>query len=535
VDVESVHIEADNETPPDRRSSLVWDGAFFVLLACTALIVLAVPVFPSQDGPVHLYYVDVLRGLLRHSGPYPQHFAIKTFLTPYALEYYAILALEMVFSPVMSEKLLVCGYILAFGLGFRYLVESVAGRRNPWTLAGIPFCMNNLVYMGFLNYSFGVALMLFMSGYWIRFSGRLSRGRVIALMAGLVLMLLTHPVPVAVFLLLIGLYFAADFIQDAAAGSWSWVPCLRARLRPLVLLAVMAGTAAVWVNLFVDRSLQTALPDSYVAAYGWVRTAMTELNLKMVAPFLAYRYRVGLVLLLGLAVLTLTMNSWKRGGRVSSALLALIAASAICFALYGIVPPDINGSGFFAERFPVFWAVLLIASAAALRPPRRWNATAGVIALCLAGGVLLQQWGYVSPIATAIHPVLAAAPMSAGSEGLIIGPPASRPAGLSFNPFLWSGAHYFRRSEAILANAPWVDLPIIMIGLVHADRWNCLDPHPATMQLSGAMIDREPVSELDFVVEEERPTVEMNVLVDSMGYSNATGDNQYFRVFRRAH
>jgi len=148
--------------------SRLWNWAAIALLACTTLVLLASPVFPSQDGPVHLYYVDVLRGLLTHSAPYVQHFAIKNWVTPYALEYYSLLALETVFSAAVSEKLLLCAYIFAFGLGFRYLVESVAGRGSPWTLAGIPFCMNLLVYMGFLNYSMAVALLLFLCGFSFR-------------------------------------------------------------------------------------------------------------------------------------------------------------------------------------------------------------------------------------------------------------------------------------------------------------------------------------------------------------------------------
>ena len=134
----------------DRRNRW-WTWTALALLAGTALIPLGTPLFPTQDGPVHLYYVDVLRGVLTHSAPYAQHFRIKRLLTPYALEYYCLLALEFVFSPGWSEKLLVVGYIFAFGMGFRYLVESVAEKGSPWTLAGIPFCLHMLLYMGFLN------------------------------------------------------------------------------------------------------------------------------------------------------------------------------------------------------------------------------------------------------------------------------------------------------------------------------------------------------------------------------------------------
>src|SRR5271165_6337573 len=79
------------------RSDLWWDVAVLVLLGCTAAVVLAVPVFPTQDGPIHLYYTDILRSLLTHTGSYPQYFAIKSVLTPYALEYYVLLVLETAF------------------------------------------------------------------------------------------------------------------------------------------------------------------------------------------------------------------------------------------------------------------------------------------------------------------------------------------------------------------------------------------------------------------------------------------------------
>ena len=118
-----------------QPGSKYWNWAFLALLAATALILWAAPVFPSQDGPAHLYYVDVLRGVLTHSAPYAQYFRIKSLLTPYVLEYYSLLALELIFPAATSEKVLLCGYVLLFGFGFRYLVESVAERRSPWILS----------------------------------------------------------------------------------------------------------------------------------------------------------------------------------------------------------------------------------------------------------------------------------------------------------------------------------------------------------------------------------------------------------------
>jgi hypothetical protein len=501
-------------------------------LALTALIPFAAPVFPSQDGPVHLYYADVLRGILTHSAPYAQYFELKSWLTPYALEYYSLMALETVFPLEVSEKLLLCGYILLFGLGFRYLVESVAERGSPWILAGIPFSMHMLVYMGFLNYSFAVALLLILCGLWIRYSGHLTKGRVALLLAGLVLTLLTHPIPVAVFLLFIGLYAAIDLVQDAAAGQWRWKACLRARRRPLVLMAAMATVAILWVALFVDRSQRTPEEPNYASVLGWLRVVVTELVLAPVAPFTSLSYRAGPVLLLGAAGLTFFMGFWKDGRRHRTAAIALAAAGAICFLLYGIVPPRVNGSYYFPERFPILGVLFVLAGAAALGAPRRWSVATGSLAACVAVGVVALQWSHVRELSAQLAPAFTVPPVAAGSLGVIVGPPKSLPDGLAFNPYMWAGAHFFRRSSAILLNAPWMDQPLIMLRPAHPDRWSYLDPDYASQALIGGRRGGTPVPNPDIVVEDGAPDAEIDGLLNRMGWRDS-GGNSFLRIFRR--
>ncbi len=515
------------------RQGILWDVAANALLVCTAVVVLAAPVFPSQDGPVHLYYVDILRNLLTHSGPYAQHFEIKALLTPYALEYYWLLVFEMVFSPAVSEKLLVCCYIFAFGHGFKYLVESVVERSSPWTLAGIPFCMSQLVYMGFLNYCIGVALALFLSGFWIRYWERLHPGRVAALLACFILMLLTHPVPVAVFLLFAGVHLVADLARATAAGSQLWASSLRARRGPLAMIALMGGTAAVWLGGFVTHSQHAPSAPSFVADLGWIHAVTAALGLGHVVPFTSLAYRAGLMFLLAMTGLALLVGVWKHGGRASSAAIAMMATSAICFLLFCIGPGSINGSWFFPHRFLIFWIVFSIAAAAALRPPRLCTLAAGVIALCATGTVLVLQWANVSRIATAMRPVLDAPPAKAGSVGLIIGEETAPPEGLAFDPFLWGGAHYFRRSKAILANAPWMDLPIIMIRPAHPDRWSELQPYPAGQLLLGALSGGGAVPELSFVVREGASGAVTDAVINGLGWSPLTRPGGSLRIYSR--
>jgi hypothetical protein len=514
----------------------LWNGAALALLASTALILLAAPFFPSQDGPVHLYYADVLRGLLTHSAPYAQYFEIKSLLTPYALEYYALLALETVFSPAVSEKLLLAGYILAFGLGFRYLVESVAERGSPWTVAGIPFCLHLLVYMGFLNFCLAVALLLFLCGFWIRFSERLTRGRVAVLLSGLVLMLLTHPVPVAVFLLFILVYVLTGVATEAAvgpaSGPASWKAWLRARRRTLVLMTAMGAMALLWVGLFVDRLKRAPTDASYASVYGWLVSIATEVQLYPVMPFRHLLYRAGPMLLVGLACATLIDGFLAKGRRWPVAAIALAATGAICFALYLILPPNINGSFYFAERFPILWVLFFLAACAALRPGRRWNMAAGCAAAFVTVVLLMMQWRNVSAIGQEIAPVLNSPPARAGSLGLIVGSETKQPAGLSFDPYMWSGAHYCRRSRAILGNEPWMTLPLIMLRPVHPSRWDNLDPKDAGRALARDLLGGVAFRRPDFVVQSGLPDSEIDGLLNRQGWSASGDGSRFLRIYR---
>jgi hypothetical protein len=533
VDPGSLTRAPGGEAQSSARLGILWNGAAITFLLCTAIMVLAVPVFPSQDGPVHLYYVDLVRSLLTHSGPYTQHFEIKALLTPYLLEYYSLLVFEMAFSSEVSEKLLVCCYILAFGLGFRYLVQSVAEWRNPWTLAGIPFCMNMLVYMGFLNYCIGVALALFLSGFWIRCQGRFRLGRITAVLACFILMLLTHPVPVAVFLLFAGLHFVADLVRADAAGSGLCPLSLRARWRPLAMITFMAGTATVWVGMFVNYSQLGSSMVSPVAELGWIRAVTTKLELRDVAPFTSPSYRIGLVFLVAATGLSLLVSVWKHRGHACSVAAAMIATSAICFALSCIAPGSINGSFLFPQRFGIFWVMFLIAAAAALRPPRLWRLVVGLIAVCATSAVLLLQWANVSRIALEMRPVLDAPPVKAGSVGLIIANKPSPRGDLAFDPFLWGGVHYFRRSGAILANAPWMDSPIIMIRPADPDRWSYSEPYLAGQALLSALSEKGAAPEISLVVRDGTFGALDEAVLSGIGWSPLARSGGFFGIYAR--
>jgi hypothetical protein len=516
------------------RPGLWWDKAALALLFCTALVVLAVPVFPSQDGPVHLYYVDVLRSLLTHSGPYVNYFEIKSLLTPYSLEYYSLLGLEFIFSPLLSERILVCCYILAFGFGYRYLVHSVAIRGSAWTLAGIPFCMNSPVYLGFLNYSFGVALALFLCGFWIRYQGSLRRAQVLSALACFLLMLLTHPLPVVFFLLFAGIHTLALFAREAAASPGRWTSALRARARPVALLALMAVSLAGWVRLFVNPSQH--YPPSHHGSWlvAWSRATVDTLLLWPVAPFISRAYRAGLLLLLATVVLAACAGIWRRRRRASSAAIALGASSVVCFLAVVAGPENggVSGAAYIPERLAIFWVMFLIAAAASFRPARQWSLAVGAVALCVGCFVVPYQWSRTTQLAREMQPVLQTPAVKAGSIGVSTREENLKgPADLGFDPFISAGVHYYRRSGALMANALFLDMPHIMLRRAHPDRWSGM-PYPQTGRvISRGLAAGDAFPDLGFVLNVGAPGRVATALDGAPGWRPLTSARSYFGIY----
>src|SRR5947199_7005538 len=95
---------------------------FLGLVAVYCAWVLSFPVFPTQDGPVHLYYVSILSHLFSGSQLFSHYFSIRHPIPPYSLHYLLLFLLLKASTPLIAEKCIVCLTIVGFAFGFRYLV-----------------------------------------------------------------------------------------------------------------------------------------------------------------------------------------------------------------------------------------------------------------------------------------------------------------------------------------------------------------------------------------------------------------------------
>ena len=211
---------------------------FWGFVALYVVYVLWLPVFPSTDGPVHLYYADVTKQLISDQHAYGGFFFIRHFLPPYSLHTYILAGLTAVVSSVLAEKILICVYICGFCFGVRFLAKALGQGWRVASLAALPIVLHKLVYLGFYNFDLGVAVMLWFVGFWVWHHDNLAGWRSIGFVALTVLLMVTHPVPLGVALLFLALHVTFSVLAEsrrAADKGWArWRTALRSHGRQML-------------------------------------------------------------------------------------------------------------------------------------------------------------------------------------------------------------------------------------------------------------------------------------------------------------
>ncbi len=424
------------------------------ITACCAWI-LSLPVFPSEDGPVHVYYATVMTKLLSGAhGPLSEAFRIRHLLPPYSLYYYMLIALLQIFPAVLVEQIAVCIVVVTMAFGFRFLC-SAAGHNGRWTsFLILPLLLNWSLFMGFENYCLSIGLTFWAIGVWFG-RGRYRRAVFLILV---VLIVLTHPVPL--------LPLAALCVIDLTGRRFVWPATADWRRDTLTLAAACACMSYVLLytekNKVRENLLQHVHPLVSVIKY----STLYGLGLfaRISAATLLY---TGLLLFVFVLSLWLTVRSFvKRDGE-----RRWRPTDALFFATLGLVvvlpflPDTMNGGFYFNMRFLILvWcgAIAAASGGAAFGPQLRMlMISSGYAALTY---TLILAQIRIAPEARRAA-VAERAPILRSGENAILLPATEYEADptLRFRPLEWSAVRYFRRAGDVMLDAPFLDMSTMPI------------------------------------------------------------------------
>jgi hypothetical protein len=467
--------------------------AGLVLVFCTWA--LSLPLFPTQDGPMHKYYVHAIASILSGSHSY-NAYVIRHPFPPYATHYALLLGLTKVLSFDNSEKLLICVIFVCTAYGFRYCARSLGPSGGLLSLLMIPLVLHWSLVMGFLNYSLAVGLFFLAAGLWCRAAtGQVRLWLFFSIVS--FLLALTHPVPLLLLIAFASLDLLIRVIQSYSLSRqrrnshfslrdyrWQFVGLAIACLSFLYPLASVDRSRSV-SNLRGTALHKDALISS-LALFGISPFDTRSKNIFING------YRLGLYALL-LACLGLAaagfLGRWRsRQLRPSDSML--IGSVTILFAI-PVLPQSMNGSDYFSQRLMIFPWLGAIAAASSYAAPRRLVGIAPFFAVFLALITLLPAETFIRPVS---HQLVALEnqPLPEHSQGLAILDPAMLKAvrvqhQLGFNPYLWSGVLPFLHADDVMLNSPFMDQKIT--PLMPAPGGDLLIDHMSSAEEAERMIN----------------------------------------------
>ena len=445
---------------------------FVVLLASYCVWIFTLPLFPSLDGSLHLYYASVMGSLLSGSKDFASYYFIRHLLPPYALHYYFLIATGHFFGYAMADKLLVCLIFIATACGFRYLARCLGPSGDVMSLFILPLLLNWPLGMGFYNYCLSVGLALWAMGLWYRAVQRRSHRLWVAFLITVVLMLLTHPVPLLFVYLLVGIDVLCRVIPDlrtVSCGDSSFRACLQ-RYQPDVTYLLLAWATIGYVFLFVGRH---RVVSNILQTYNRKVVLIKLIKLSTLAMFsgshpsvIVYRLSLYAILLLAFLLASVAARKQWKNRIVYTPASAILACSLLLAVAIPILPPVMNGANYFSQRLVILVWIGAIASASAYPAFVRQKQT--MLAICLflySISVLLLANHMIRPVAAEISEIESAPLHESGLTGLTLSlPDAPISNDLDYVPYYWVGARYFRRSRSVLLNGGWLYESYVPLG-----------------------------------------------------------------------
>jgi hypothetical protein len=450
-------------TPGASNPQLFSHLAFFALLAVACLWILHLPLFPTQDGPVHVYYARVSQAVLRGEGSFGEHFRVAHPLPPYAFHAYLLMFLMRFLSPELSEELLACACVLSAGVGFWYFARQLGRSGSIVAVFALPFFLHRYLFLGFYGFSFGIGLAFAAMGLWL--GGNRGTWKFRAAFVGLsIVCLFAHPVPYLMMIVfcwaeVIAGHFSAQWQPDISNTA---APMLNAPSRADLVTLLAASSLIAYVELYSHSGPLLDFPSRDDLLYNLYRYGRTA-NLLIVIPLIGRDYRLLCCAVLLLGAIGAFWSIWKlrRSGLVLRAHLALAWGTLLLLVL-PIVPENMNGGALFADRVSV-WIVLFVMAAAALVEMRP---TIAAVVLSFSVVLFICELGILQ---SRIAPI--------ARELQVEGYPANRlrdvqvvtlnarfqPADLTFDPYWLSSVRMVDRGHGLLLDPPWLGHQILML------------------------------------------------------------------------
>jgi uncharacterized membrane protein len=290
---------------------------------------------------------------LDDGGIYNEFFQWNTELVPNWTGHFVLSFFGYFFPSFIAEKILMilCAFLICYG--FRYLIRQVTIESLFISYLIFPFVYMFFFFMGFYNFLISFGLLLFAVGLFINqvrmgFTTR----NLIAMASLLLLMFLSHALPLAIFMIFITVYFGIEILSALMTKEYQMIKALFNKA--LIFLAVGSVPFLLVTRYFLTGQNGT---DSYMK-FSELLTYFLDMKLLVgIHEQEVYYVRIFLYLVIFLFLIGVLFSIVKQRfthlNKRKNLLLLLLAISMI--GLYFSLPFTNTIASYINTRFLLFF------------------------------------------------------------------------------------------------------------------------------------------------------------------------------------
>jgi hypothetical protein len=371
---------------------------YLALMAWQLLIVWLLPVFPTQDGPSHIYNASILYDLLHGGKLWGEYFSCNIKAIPnlgFTLIAYPLLSVA---SPFIVEKIFISIYLLLMVIATHLLIRIFAPSSTyslTIKLLSIPVIFNFDLMMGFYSYVIAVPFFIIsISLLWRVWNKSWTVRFFCNNVAGIVVFFL-HLIPFIFYLITFAIISIVEYRNNSETAKSLAGKFLT--ITPLLALVAYYLSENSTLAVPIDFSYLLSKTRALYLFFHLMTFSTVYFSPWQLLPGSIYMFAI----LLQLFALVKGYASRKLKFTIEQKVMLLLAVSLII--IYFVFPYSFGEGAYFNERFP--WVILLL-----LLPPlvcvcvdahlfstvRIAAATAGILFLCFNTVIFNQQSTKVS-------------------------------------------------------------------------------------------------------------------------------------------
>ncbi len=333
---------------------------FYLVLLVNVAILFSVKLYPSLDGPAHLYNSKLIYHLIKGDNEAINNFfTFNAFPVPNWVDHIVMAFFYFIAPFWLVEKAYIIVYLIGLSVSFRLLVRQLNPSDSGLSILIFPFVYNYLFRMGFYNNTISFVFLFFALYYWLKTREKRGLKKYFVLF---VLFTLTYFSNVLTFLflgLVLGLFtfLHAFSAQNAGVKEPNTIKNTALQLTGVFIAALPALTLLILFTLNTEMSPFNSSHDFEYSTddlIKWLNDVKSLIVYVYPEEAIISRQFVHIMIAALACSLLLRTHQFKQSGKGIKELFQF-SDSILLVALFALVLlfiiPDGQGAGMMSDRY----------------------------------------------------------------------------------------------------------------------------------------------------------------------------------------